>query len=276
MIHLKQIKYFSVITFSTITVLLSACSSNDVDPKTQTSEALYQKAIDAYEKKDFEQATEDFKKLEQEFPFSRYTKDGLLKTAYAQFKTNEYDDASNTLKRYLEVYPGADNSDYVLYLLAMCYYNQIVDPSRDHSISLSAKKYLTELLNRYPGSDHSVDGQIKLDFVNNQIAAKEMIIGRFYLQNDQYPAAINRFKYVVKHYQTTVHIKEALHRLVESYLLLGLTKPAYEVAALLGHNYPESKWYHASYQLIRDINASFQPEKPISQTQADSWWQRIL
>jgi outer membrane protein assembly factor BamD len=274
--YLKKIKYFSLVSFSSIIVFLSACSSNDGDSKAKSSEELYQKALESYKKQDFEQATEEFKKLETEFPFSRHTKDGLLKTAYAQFKINEYDDAASTLKRYLEVYPGADNSDYVLYLLSMCYYNQIIDPSRDHSISLSAKKYLTELLNRYPNSKHSVDGQIKLDFVNSQIAAKEMIIGRFYLESDQYPAAINRFKYVVKHYQTTIHIKEALHRLVESYLLLGLTKPAYQVAALLGHNYPDSKWYHASYKLIRETDPNFQPEKPTSKDQADSWWERIL
>jgi len=272
--HIKSCATFGFFIGSFL--LLSACGSKEVDMASQSSDVLYQKALEAYEKKDYEQATEDFKMLEKEFPFSRFTKDGLLKTAYAQYETNQYDDAGNTLRRYMELYPGSADSDYALYLLAMCYYNQIIDPRRDHSISLTAKKYLTELLNRYPNSEHSVDGRIKLDFVNNQIAAKEMIVGRFYLNNDQYPAAINRFKYVVKHHQTTIHIKEALHRLVESYLLLGLVKPAYQAAALLGYNYPESKWYHASYKLIRKTDPNYEPEKPKSDQEAQSWLQKIL
>ena len=254
---------------------LTACSS-DVPEVQQPADVLYKKAKESYDKKDYEQAADDFKTLEKEYPFSRFTKDGLLKTAYAEYESQQYDDAITTLKRYTELYPGASNSDYVLYLLSMSYYNQITDPRRDQAISLTAQKYLTELINRYPESEYSVDGRIKLDFVNNQIAAKEMIIGRFYLDNNQYPAAINRFKYVVKYHQTTVHVKEALYRLVESYLSLGLVNPAYQVAALLGYNYPESKWYHLAYDLIRANDPHYIPEKPKSDAEAQSWWQKIM
>lgn len=254
---------------------LTACSS-DTPEVQQPADVLYKQAKESYDKKDYEQAADDFKKLEKEYPFSRFTKDGLLKTAYAEYESQQYDDAITTLKRYTELYPGASNSDYVLYLLSMSYYNQITDPRRDQTISLTAQKYLTELISRYPESEYSVDGRIKLDFVNNQIAAKEMIIGRFYLENNQYPAAINRFKYVVKYHQTTVHVKEALYRLVESYLSLGLVKPAYQVAALLGYNYPESKWYHLTYDLIRANDPDYIPEKPKSDAEAQSWWEKIM
>ncbi len=257
-------------------VLLTACGSLDTPEKQQPADILYKKAIESYEKKEYEQAADDFKVLEKEYPFSKFTKDGLLKTAYAHYESNHYDDATTTLKRYMELYPGASNSDYALYLLSMSYYNQITDPRRDQEISLTAQKYLTELINLYPDSEYTVDARIKLDFVNNQIAAKEMIIGRFYLNNEQYPAAINRFKYVIKHHQTTTHVKEALYRLVESYLSLGLAKPAYQVAALLGYNYPDSKWYHLAYTLIRENDPEYVPEKPKSDAEADSWWQKIL
>lgn len=263
-------------SLSLISLIAMSCSSNDASDAPQSADELYEQAVQSYEQQNYEKAAEEFSKLEQEFPFSRFTKDGLLKTAYAYYESEEYNDAANTLKRYLELYPGADNSDYALYLLAMCYYNQITDPRRDHSISLTAQKYLTELINRYPNSEHTVDGRIKLDFVNNQIAAKEMIVGRFYLNQDQYPAAINRFKYVIKHHQTTVHVKEALYRLVESYLSLGLTKPAYQAASLLGYNYPDSKWYHHSYNLIKQNNPDYTPEQPTSEEEAQSWWQKIL
>jgi outer membrane protein assembly factor BamD len=258
----------------TLCALVTACGSDKPEP-VLPAEDIYNQAIKAYDKKEYEQASIDFKKLEKEYPFSKFTKDGLLKTAYSQYEISEYDDAAAALKRYMDLYPGASNTDYALYLLAMCYYNQITDPRRDHAISLTTQKYLNELLNRYPDSEHSVDGRIKLDFVNNQIAAKEMIIGRFYLNSDQYPAAISRFKYVIKHHQTTLHVKEALYRLVESYLSLGLTKPAYQAASLLGYNYPDSKWYHLAYDLMIKNDPTYVPEKPKSEQEALSWWQKI-
>lgn len=268
---------YSLYLIALITFIVAACASKDSEQVQDLSaDDLYNQAIQAYENGDYELAAEEFTKLEQEFPYSRFTKDGLLKTAYAYYASEEYDDAASTLKRYLELYPGAVDGDYALYLLSMSYYNQITDPSRDHKISLTAQKYLTELLNRYPNSEHSVDGQIKLDFVENQIAAKEMIVGRFYLNQDQYPAAINRFKYVVKNHQTTIHVKEALYRLVESYLVLGLFKPAYQAAALLGYNYPDSKWYHYAYDLIKENNPDYVPQKPQSPEELESWWAGIL
>lgn len=270
---IKKIKYSCF--YGLLMVTLVACSTDkakDIPP----ADVLYKQALDAYNKQDYEGATENFKLLEKEYPFSKFTKDGLLKTAFGQYETAEYEEAATTVKRYMDLYPGASDTDYALYLLAMSYYNQITDPRRDHETALTAQKYLNELLNRYPNSPHSVDGRIKLDFVNNQIAAKEMIIGRFYLNEDQYPAAINRFKYVVKYHDTTIHVKEALYRLVESYLILGLTKPAYQAAALLGYNYPDSKWYHLAYELIIKNNPNYVEQKPKSKAQATSWLNEII
>jgi outer membrane protein assembly factor BamD len=261
--------------YGVFSIFITACSSDKTEP-VLPADILYKQAIEAYKKEDYELASENFKLLEKEYPFSKFTKDGLLKTAFAQYETAEYEDAATTIKRYMDLYPGASDTDYALYLLAMSYYNQITDPRRDHEISLTAQKYLNELLSRYPNSEHSVDGRIKLDFVNNQIAAKEMIIGRFYLNEHQYPAAINRFKYVIKNHETTIHVKEALYRLVESYLILGLNKPAYQTAALLGYNYPESKWYHLAYDLITKDNPDYIETKPVSKEQATSWWEEII
>jgi outer membrane protein assembly factor BamD len=256
---------------------MMACSSNDKDDASnKTAEELYSEAVKEYDKKNYDDAAKKFSTLEKEFPFSKFTKDGLLKTAYSQYETEEYESASATLQRYLDLYPGSDKSDYALYLLSMCYYNQISDPRRDQEVSLTAQKYLNELINRYPESDYSVDGKIKLDFVNNQIAAKEMIVGRFYLKNDQLHAAINRFKEVVKNHQTTVHVKEALYRLTESYLTLGLVKPAYRAASLLGHNYPDSEWYHRAYALMKEHDPQFIPNKPASDEEEKSWFDSIL
>lgn len=233
--------------------VLASCSGNEKDVP-ENPDVGYNDAKAAYDKGDYEKASELFKVLEKEFPYSKYTKDGLLKAAYAQFETEEYDDAAASAKRYLELYPGSKESAYALHLVAMCFYNRITDPQRDQAFSLEAKKYLQDLIGRYPDSEYAADGQIKLDFVNDQLAAKDMQIGRFYLKQQQMPAAINRFKNVVKNYDTTSQIQEALYRLVEANMILGLNQLARESALLLGTNYPDSPWYKNAYELIKDNN----------------------
>lgn len=240
-------------------VILASCSSND-KKKPENPDVAYKEAQQAYDKKDYDKASELFKELEKEFPYSRYTKDGLLKAAYAQFQEAKYDESAQTAKRYLELYPGAKDSDYALHLVAMSYYNRIDDPRRDQAVTLDAKKYLQDLVGRYPESEHAIDAKIKLDFVNDQLATKEMQIGRFYLEQNQVPASINRFKTVVKQYQTTSHIKEALYRMVEGYLVLGLIGEAHNAALLLGKNYPESAWYKKAFALLKEHDPNFTVE----------------
>ena len=249
--------------------LIVACSTDD-KTKAENPDILYNEAQKAYEEKNYEKAADLFKELETEFPYSRHTKDGLLKTAHAQFEEEEFEKSSETIKRYIDLYPGAANTDYALYLLSMSYYNRISDPRRDQSVAIDAKKYLQELIGRYPDSEYATDGQIKLDFVVNQLAAKDMQIGRFYLKQEQVPAAINRFKNVVKNYQTTTHIQEALYRLTESYLILGLNDPAYKAATLLGYNYPDSQWYHDAYALMQKIDPNF--KGTATKEEAEGFW----
>ncbi|MEM6603098.1 MAG: outer membrane protein assembly factor BamD [Pseudomonadota bacterium] len=251
-------------------VLLAGCSST-ADEKPQTPDEIYDQAQAAYEKGAYKDAAELFTTLEQEFPYSKHTKDGLLKTAYAQFETEDYEEAAMTAERYLELYPGAKNSDYALHLIAMSHYNRISDPRRDQSFAEQSRKYLRELIGRYPASEYAIDARIKLDFVNDQLAAKEMQVGRFYLSQDQVPAAINRFKVVVRKHQTTVHVQEALYRLVEGYLILGLDAPARKAAILLGHNYPDSQWYHDAYKIMSQVQPEFAPGEITEQEEKSLW-----
>lgn len=266
MVQSRHFYKYSVLCFMT---LLVACSGDD-KKKAENPDILYNEAQNAYEKKDYEKASDLFKELETEFPYSKHTKDGLLKTAHAQFEEGEFEKSAETIKRYIDLYPGAANTDYALYLLSMSYYNRISDPRRDQNVVIDAKKYLQELIGRYPDSEYSVDAQIKLDFVVNQLAAKDMQIGRFYLRQEQVPAAINRFKNVVKNYQTTAHIQEALYRLTEGYLILGLQEPAYKAATLLGYNYPDSPWYHDAYKLMQKVDPNF--KGTATKQEAEGFW----
>ena len=259
--------YLSMIIIASFLV---SCAGKTA-PQPEDPEMMYKKAQEAYDNEEYARAAKLFSKLEQEFPYSKHTKEGLLKTAYAQFETEEYEEAASTTKRFLELYPGAQNTDYALHLLSLCYYNRISDARRDLATANEAKKYFRELIGRYPESEYAMDARIKLDFVNNQIAAKDMLVGRFYLEQDQIPAAINRFKNVVRKHQTTDHVKEALFRLTESYLILGLQEPAHKAALLLGHNYPDSPWYHDAYALMKETNPNF-VKQDLSEEDEKSFW----
>ena len=264
---MKHWQYFSSIILASF---LISCAGKK-EQKIENPEIMYKQAQEAYANEEYAKAATLFSKLEQEFPYSKHTKDGLLKTAYSHFEVEEYEVAATTTKRFLELYPGSKNSDYALHLLSLCYYNRISDARRDLATALEAKKYFRELIGRYPDSEYAVDARIKLDFVNNQIAAKDMLVGRFYLEQDQIPAAINRFKNIVRRHQTTDHVKEALYRLTESYLILGLQDPAHKAALLLGHNYPDSPWYHDAYALMKQTNPNFAAVE-LSEEDEKSFW----
>jgi outer membrane protein assembly factor BamD len=163
-----------------------------------------------------------------------------------------YDEAILDIDRFVELHPGYKDVDYALYLKALCYYDQITDVARDQEMTERALAALETLTRRFPDSKYARDAQLKLDLTRDHLAGKEMEIGRYYLHRDEINAAINRFLTVVRDYQTTTHVPEALHRLVESYMTLGLKDQATRIAAVLGYNYPGSKWYAASYKLLDD------------------------
>lgn len=244
----------TIITLTTALLgvaLLAGCSGKDKksgpEPK---AEVVYNTAMDNMDKKLYKTAIESFETLEREYPFSVWATRGQVIAAYAYYKQDKYDDAINTIDRFVKLHPGNEDVPYAYYLKALSYYEQIADIRRDQEVTLNARQALQEVVARFPESDYASDAQLKLDLVEDHLAGKELEIGRYYQKRGNFPAAINRYKNVVDHYQTTNHISEALHRLVESYVALGVIGEAKKYAAVLGYNYPDSKWYKYSYKLL--------------------------
>jgi outer membrane protein assembly factor BamD len=182
-------------------------------------------------------------------------------TAYAKYEANSYSEAIAEANRFIALYPGNAATSYAYYLKAVCYFEQIVDVGRDQASTEQARVALSEIIKRYPSTQYAVDAKLKYDMVEDQLAGKEMTIGRYYLRNGDSIAAIGRFRSVVDHYQTTSHAPEALYRLVEAYLTLGLDKEAKDNGAVLGYNYPGDYWYSQAYKLLtsRGLRPSLEP-----------------
>ncbi len=233
--------------------ILTGCSSTDVEEDVREEEPveqLYNQAADAMDSKNYEEATRLFEEVERQHPYSQWATQAELMAAYSSYKDLRYDEAILALDRYIELHPGNEDIDYALYLRALCFYEQITDVARDQAMTEEALNALDVLVRRFPESHYARDAALKLDLTQDHLAGKEMEIGRYYLNRTHVNAAINRFRAVVKDYQTTTHVPEALHRLVESYMTLGVANEATHVAAVLGYNYPGSKWYEKTYALL--------------------------
>lgn len=211
---------------------------------------LYNQATNALEKSNFEQAAALFDEVERQHPYSLWATKAQLMAGYANYQANNYDSALVTLNRFIQLHPGNKDIPYAYYLRALSYYEQITDVSRDQGITQKALTSLQDTIRRFPNTKYARDAKLKLDLTRDHLAGKEMSIGRWYLRQREYLAAINRFRRVVEKYQTTSHIPEALHRLSEAYSALNLETEARQVASVLGHNYPGSEWYIDSYSLM--------------------------
>ncbi|MGN7437956.1 MAG: outer membrane protein assembly factor BamD [Alcanivorax sp.] len=235
-------------------VLAGCSSSGKQEPPVETAEAetLYERASNAMKDERYVEATKYFEEVERQHPYSKWSTRAQLMAAYSSYLDQRYDEAIGSLNRYIQLHPGAEDIDYAYYLKAMCFYEQISDVRRDQNMTVQAVKALNTLIARFPNSEYARDAMLKRDLTLDHLAGKEMEIGRYYLNRGHVNAAINRFRSVVANFQTTSHVAEALHRLVEAYLTLGLKGEAYQVAAVLGHNYPGSKWYERSYMLLDD------------------------
>lgn len=234
---------------------LSACSSSkkgDDVVEAASVETLYERASNAMDEERYIEATKNFEEVERQHPYSKWSTRAQLMGAYASYLDQRYDEAVSSLDRYIQLHPGAEDVDYAYYLKAMCFYEQISDVRRDQNMTVQAVKALNTLIARFPNSEYARDATLKRDLTLDHLAGKEMEIGRYYLNRGYVNAAINRFRSVVANFQTTSHVAEALHRLVEAYMTLGLKNEAYQVAAVLGYNYPGSKWYERSYALLDD------------------------
>lgn len=239
--------------FLILLLVLSACGDKSDDNKPQLAqplETLYNNARDKLANKEYKEAAKAFNEVDRQYPYSEWAVHAQVMSGYASYRAGDYDTAIATLERYVKLYPGNDSTPYAYYLIALCYYEQIADVSRDQKTTEDALQALREVIRRFPDSEYARDAKIKADLTIDHLAGKEMEIGRYYLKRDDYLASINRFRYVVENYQTTTHTPEALHRLVECYLKLGIGDEAQRYAAVLGHNYPDSVWYKDSYKLM--------------------------
>ncbi|HEX2137065.1 MAG TPA: outer membrane protein assembly factor BamD [Microvirga sp.] len=214
------------------------------------AEQIYNDGLARIQKGDHSGAARKFGELEKQYPSSEWSRKALIMTAYAGYEGKAYDDSINAARRYLQQHPTTPDAAYAQYLLAMSYYNQIPDVTRDQERSERALAALQDLVDRYPKSEYAADARRRITVARDQLAGKEMEVGRFYLSKRNYTGAINRFRAVVSNYQTTRHVEEALQRLTEAYLAMGIVNEAQTAAAVLGHNFPDSVWYKESYALL--------------------------
>jgi outer membrane protein assembly factor BamD len=211
---------------------------------------LYNEALDQLNAGDPHKAAQAFEEVDRQHPYSEWATRAQLMSAYAYYKANEYDAAVGAARRFIDLHPGHKDVAYAYYLIGICNYEQISDVHRDQKMTEDALNAFEELIRRFPDSKYARDAELKVQLARDHLAGKEMAIGRYYLQRGKYVAAINRFRNVVDNYQTTTHVPEALHRLTEAYMALGVTDEARRNAAVLGYNFPGSRWYEDSYALI--------------------------
>ena len=252
-----MMKINNIFSIFLITLFLISCTK-DVEKKSIINEkSLELQVLEAYEQgmKSLEEgdvlfAAQKFNEAEILFPQSEWAPKSALMAAYSYYTQDYYGDAIAELKRFLRIYPKHKDLDYVYYLLAISYYEQIVDEKKDLQSILNAQKYFRIVIKNYSNSEYATDSNFKLNYIDDILAAKEMYIGRYYFDKEKWIPAINRFKTVIDVYETTIYAEEALHRLVEVHYMIGLLDEAKKYAKLLGYNYQSSKWYEQSYSLF--------------------------
>ena len=245
------------------TIFLISCGSPKFDeqaikPPASNEEAIkiYQEGLDGMLEGNYLYASRKFSEAEGMLPQIDWASKSALMSSYCLYNINFYQEAVLNLERFIRIYPASPYVSYAHYLIAISYYEQILDEDKDIQPLLISKKKIENYLEKYPDTDYAIDLKFKLDLVINQLAAKELLIARYYIKNEKWIPAINRLKIIVEKYDKTIFIEEALHRLVEIYYKIGLEKEAKSVAALLGYNYNSSEWYERSYKII---NKSYKP-----------------
>ncbi len=235
-----------------LSLTLSACGGDDdeIEYVEREVETIYNMAVDKMTDKNYREAAMFFDEVERQHPYSVWARRSMLMSAYSYYQSNKYTDAIGAAERFIALHPGNRDAPYAYYLIAISYYEQISDVGRDQEMTYEAMEALEEVVRRYPASEYARDARLKIDMTRDHLAGKEMDVGRYYLNQGHMIAAINRFRTVVEEYETTTHTPEALHRLTEAYLSLGIAFEAQTAAAVLGHNYPGSDWYQDSYALL--------------------------
>jgi len=238
-----------------LAVSLGACTSlfgKDETPPDEPPDRLYNEGLYLLnQKKDPKEAVKKFEEVDRQHPYSEWARKSLIMSSYAYYEAGAYDDSVTTAKRYISLHPGSQDAAYAQYLIGSSYFDEIPDITRDQARTEKALDALDEVSRKYPASEYATSAKQKIGVARDQLAGKEMLIGRYYLEQKDYTGAINRFKVVVTKYQTTRHVEEALMRLTEAYMALGITEEAQTAAAVLGHNFPDSEWYSHAYELVK-------------------------
>ena len=272
--HLNKARAL-ILPFVSIGLFLAACSSDDGEAVYQEEpvQQLYNKALADLNGERYFEAARGFDEVERQHPYSVWSSKAQVMSAFAYYQSNKYDQAILAADRFIELHPGNKDVAYAYYLIGISYYEQITGVGRDQKVTRQALEALERVVRRFPTTEYARDAKLKIDLTRDHLAGKEMEIGRYYQKSHQYVASINRFRAVVETYQTTSHVPEALHRLTESYLALGIEDEAKNAAAVLGYNFPGSDWYQDSYALL-DENY-LRPE-----VKEDSWitkaWKQIF
>jgi len=235
-----------------IALLFSGCKNKKTEDDIITpAPALYKEGIDFLEQQKYSKAAEEFGKVFYQHPGNDITPQAELMQAYALYLASNYEEGVDILEMFIKLHPLHKDIAYAYYLKALCYYMEISNIQLDQSRTIFAKESFEEVISLFPKTKYAIDAALKIDLVNDHLAGKEMDVGRYYLRKNNPIAAINRFQLVVNNYQTTSHVSEALYRLIESYLMLGLTDDTKRYTAVLGHNYPESNWYKYGHSLVK-------------------------
>lgn len=226
----------------------------------EPAERLYNEGVYYLnEKRDAKSASKKFEEVDRQHPYSEWARKALLMSAYSYYEAKNYDETISTAKRYISLHPGTPDAAYAMYLVGASYFDQIPDVNRDQGRTEKAIQALEEVVRKFPDSEYAASARRKIEQGNDQLAAKEMTVGRYYEEKKNFIGAINRFKVVVTRYQTTRHVEEALMRLTECYMTLGIVQEAQTAAAVLGHNYPDSTWYKDAYSVIK--GHGFEPQE---------------
>ena len=257
--ELKKMARIAVIALaaSATSVLVSACQNDpDIDitkltAETDPPEVLYNQGLANLNAGKTTEAARKFDAIDQQHPFSEYARKALVMKSFVNYRNGQYQDAINGASRYLNLYPESEDAAYAQYIVGLAYSKQIPAVTQDQKPAMKTIEAMQAVVTRYPDSDYVEDAEAKIRFAKDQLAGKEMQVGRYYLERKEYLAAVTRFRSVVEQYPNTNQVEEALSRLVESYFAMGITTEAQTAAAVLGHNYPDSQWYADSYKLLQ-------------------------
>ena len=261
-------KQAAILAAVAVALVVTGCAGKKEKPRIvyeeRPVELLYNTGALRMDERRWDEAVEYFREVERQHPYSEWARRSILMTAFANYQSNDYAEAIADAERFISLYPGNPSAVYAYYLKAICYFEQIVDVGRDQAATEQARAALQDVIQRFPNSEYAQDARLKTDMVNDQLAGKEMNVGRYYLHQGQTLAAIGRFRAVVDRYQTTSHTPEALYRLVESYLTVGLVDEARRNGAVLGANFPGDAWYRDAYRLLTSsgLQPAIEPRTP--------------